>query len=56
MATATFDKRIVIDQKDAEFLVTELDKTPIGPPMIELSFMTENEKEVDKWLSNFGKQ
>jgi hypothetical protein len=56
MATETFDKRIVIDQKDAEFLATELEKTPVGPPVIEQSFMAKNEKEVDKWLSNFGKQ
>jgi len=56
MATATFDKRIVIDQKDADFLVSELDKAPVGPPKTEKNSRIENEKEVDKWLSNFEKQ
>ena len=55
MATATFDKRIIIDQKDADFLVRELEKQPIGPPMIGQDFKTENDKEVDVWLSNFAK-
>jgi len=54
MATATFDKRIVIDQKDADFLVCELEKQPIGPPKTGQGFKTENDKEVDKWLSNFA--
>ena len=55
MATATFDKRIVIDQKDADFLVRELEKQPVGPPKIGQNFKAENEKEVDVWLSNFEK-
>ena len=55
MATATFDKRIIIDQKDAEFLERELEKTPIGPPKTSENFIAENEKEVKKWLSGFGK-
>lgn len=55
MATATFDKRIIIDKKDAKVLMRELKKAPVGPPDIEGNFKIENEKEVDKWLSNFEK-
>ena len=55
MATATFDKRIIINQNDADFLVQELEKRPVGPPKIRQDFKAENEKEVDIWLSNFEK-
>jgi hypothetical protein len=54
MATATFDKRIIIDKNDAKILVNELERVPVGPPAIEQDFMTVNEKEVDIWLSSFA--
>ena len=56
MATATFDKRIIIDQNDADFLVRELEKPPVGPPRIDASLKSENDKEVDKWLSSYGSE
>ena len=55
MATATFDKRIIIKQKEAEFLAHELDKKPIGAPKLSDNFIKENERKVIAWLSNTGK-
>ena len=55
MATATFEKRIIIDQKDADFLVRELEKTPVGPLDENQNFITENERETAIWLSGFEK-
>ena len=54
MPTATFDKRIVIDQKDAGFLVAELEQAPVGPPKIETSFKIVNEREEMSFM-NFAK-
>lgn len=55
MATATFDKRIIIGQSEADFLVRELEKTPIGPPSAGQGLKHENEKEVEEWLSHYAK-
>lgn len=55
MATATFDKRIIIGQKEADIIVSELEKTPIGPPKTEQDFIVDNEREVEKWLSSYAK-
>ena len=53
MATASFDKRIVINQKEAEFLASELEKKPLGPPDMPEDFIQNNEKDVNVWLSSF---
>ena len=53
MATASFDKRIVINQQEAELLASELEKKPVGPPEMSEDFIQNNEKEVNAWLSSF---
>ena len=55
MATASFDKRIVVNQKEAELLSRELKKKPIGPPEMSEEFIRNNEKEASEWLSRFEK-
>jgi hypothetical protein len=53
MATATFDRNIVLDQEATERLA-EILREPAAPrPEYDSDWWQKNEREVDEWLSRY---
>jgi uncharacterized protein (DUF1778 family) len=55
MATATFDRDIVLDQEAAERLAKALNEPATPRPDLGEDWWYKNDKEVDEWLSRFKK-
>jgi uncharacterized protein (DUF1778 family) len=55
MATATFDRDIVIDQEAAERLVAALNEPAAPRPDLGEDWWYKNKKEVEEWSSRFKK-
>jgi hypothetical protein len=53
MATATFDRDIVLDQEAAERLAAALMEPAMPEPDLGEDWWYKNSKEVDEWLSRF---
>ncbi|MDR0197811.1 MAG: hypothetical protein LBI36_06300 [Oscillospiraceae bacterium] len=55
MATSTFDKNITLDENAAKRLAEILEQPAPPRPNLGEGFWEKNKKEVDEWLSRFGK-
>ncbi|MCL2019883.1 MAG: hypothetical protein FWG70_09020 [Oscillospiraceae bacterium] len=56
MATSTFHKNIVIDDKAADRLIEILNKPAPPMPKFPENYWAENERKVKEWLSRSKKQ